>query len=171
MSDSDISKSSDGLSQPDGAKHSKKRVGRGKASGQGTYAGKGRKGQKARSGGGVRPGFEGGQTPLVRRLPRTRGFRNFSRIEYQPINLVTLENRFASGARVDPESLASLGLIKNVDVAFKILGAGELEKPLKVTAPRFSRTAKSAIEAAGGSCTETAPPDKKVRNRKHLRQD
>ena len=126
MSDSDISKSSDGLSQPDGAKHSKKRVGRGKASGQGTYAGKGLKGQKARSGGGVRPGFEGGQTPLVRRLPRTRGFRNFSRIEYQPINLVTLENRFASGARVDPESLASLGLIKNVDVAFKILGAGEL---------------------------------------------
>ena len=111
MSDSDISKSSDGLSQPDGAKHSKQRVGRGKASGQGTYAGKALKGQKARSGGGVRPGFEGGQTPLVRRLPRTRGFRNFSRIEYQPINLVTLENRFASGASVDPESLASLGVI------------------------------------------------------------
>ena len=72
---------------------------------------------------------------------------------------------------MDPKSLASVGLIKNVDVAFKILGAGELEKPFDVTAPRFSRSAKSAIEEAGGSCTETAPPDKKIRNRKHLRQD
>ena len=171
MTNSDIQKLSDGLSQPDGAKHSRKRVGRGKASGQGTYAGKGLKGQNARSGGGVRPGFEGGQTPLVRRLPRTRGFRNFSRVEYQPINLGILEARFESGATVDAESLVSIGLIKSVDVAFKILGTGELEKSLNVTAPRFSRSAKSAIEDAGGSCTETAPAEKKIRNRKHLRQD
>lgn len=158
------------LAPPDGARHSKKRVGRGKGSGQGTYAGKGLKGQNARSGGGVRPGFEGGQTPLVRRLPRKRGFRNFSRVEFEAVNIGMLQSRFEAGAVVDSDSLFEKNLIRGIDSSYKILGSGSLDKSLNVDAPRISQGAKEAIEAAGGSYNETSPAEKRVRNRKHLRK-
>ena len=162
--------SSVNLAPPDGARHSKKRVGRGKASGQGTYAGKGLKGQNARSGGGVRPGFEGGQTPLVRRLPRKRGFRNFSRVEFEAVNIGMLQSRFEAGAVVDSNSLFEKNLIRGIDSSYKILGSGSLDKSLSVDAPRISQGAKEAIEGAGGSYNETSPAEKRVRNRKHLRK-
>lgn len=131
-----------------GSRHEKKRVGRGIASGNGKTAGRGHKGQKARSGGGVRPGFEGGQNPLFRRLPK-RGFTNFSRKEYAVVNLDRL-NQFTEGAEVTPEVLVQAGIVKNTLSGIKILGEGELTVKLTVKANKFSKSAVEKIEAAGG---------------------
>ena len=127
----------------------RKRVGRGPGSGLGKTSGKGHKGQNARSGGGVRPGFEGGQLPLFRRLPK-RGFSNAKfKTEYAVINLSDL-NKFEDGAIVTPEILKEMGILKNQLDGVKILGNGKLEKKLTVKAHRFSKTAQEAIEKMGG---------------------
>lgn len=132
-----------------GARHSKKRLGRGIGSGLGKTAGKGSKGQNARSGGGVRLGFEGGQLPLFQRLPK-RGFHNHTRKEYAIVNIEQL-NIFEDGALVDVEALIKAHLVKEVLDGVKVLGQGELTKKLTVKATKFSESAKKAIEAAGGS--------------------
>ena len=129
-----------------GTKHAKKRVGRGMGSGTGKTAGRGHKGQGSRAGGGVRPGFEGGQMRLTRRVPK-RGFYNPFRTEFIPVNLDGLE-RFDSDQEVSPESLREQGLVGRGLI--KILGRGELSKPLTVKAHGFSRSAVEKIEAAGG---------------------
>ena len=157
------------LRPPAGAKRSRLRRGRGNASGTGTYSGRGLKGQKARSGGKVRPGFEGGQIPLIRRLGRKPGFRNPFRTEFQAVNLRDLEDRFAAGDVVDGEALAAIRLIDDAAEPFKVLGDGELTHALTVRAPRLSASAKEAITAAGGSFEELAPAVRKVRNRIHRR--
>jgi large subunit ribosomal protein L15 len=138
------------LRPPAGAKHKRKRVGRGNASGHGTYSGRGVKGQKARSGPGLRIGFEGGQLPLIRRLSRKRGFTNIFRVEYAEVNVGNLASRFAAGSEVTPEALVGAGVIKNVKKPVKVLGQGELESALTVRAHKFSATARQKIEAAGG---------------------
>ena len=124
------------------------RKGRGAGSGNGKTAGKGHKGQKARSGGGVRPGFEGGQMPLQRRIPK-RGFNNIFAKEYVAINVDVL-NRFEDGAVVDAEAISKAGIVKNTRDGIKILGRGELNRKLTVVAVAFSASAKEKIEAAGG---------------------
>ena len=127
----------------------RKRVGRGPGSGLGKTSGKGHKGQNARSGGGVRPGFEGGQLPLFRRLPK-RGFSNAKfKTEYAVINLSDL-NKFEDGAIVTPEILKEMGILKNQLDGVKVLGNGKLEKKLTVKAHRFSKTAQEEIEKMGG---------------------
>jgi large subunit ribosomal protein L15 len=137
------------LKPAEGSRKDRKRLGRGIGSGQGKTAGKGHKGQNARSGGGVRLGFEGGQTPLYRRLPK-RGFTNFSRKEYAVVNLDAL-NRFAEGTEVTPELLIESGVVSNEKAGIKILAKGNVEKKLTVKAHKFSSAAKEAIEAAGGT--------------------
>ena len=136
------------LSPAPGATKETKRIGRGHGSGQGKTAGKGHKGQKARSGGGVRPGFEGGQTALARRIPK-RGFNNIFGIEYAVVNVSDLE-RFTDGTVVDTELLKASGLVKKELDGVKILGNGELTKNLTVKAAKFSAAAKEKIEKAGG---------------------
>lgn len=136
------------LKPAEGSRQERKRKGRGIGSGNGKTAGKGHKGQNARSGGGVRPGFEGGQTPLARRLPK-RGFTNINRKEYAVVNLDTL-NRFEDGTEVTPELLIETGLIKKELAGVKILANGNLEKKLTVKAHKFSSAAQEAIKAAGG---------------------
>ena len=131
-----------------------KRIGRGPGSGCGKTAGKGHKGQKARSGGSIKAGFEGGQMPLQRRLPK-RGFTPLNRVEFSLINLKQLEV-FESGAVVNPVELAAKGLIKCSRENVKILGYGEILKPLSVSALKFSKSAKEKILAAGGSVEENA---------------
>ncbi len=133
-----------------GAKKRKKRVGRGIAAGQGKTAGRGTKGQKARSGGGKPPWFEGGQLPLVRRLPQKRGFTNIFKVHYTPVNLDRLD-RFKAGAEVSPTTLAEAGIIKSPKEPVVILGRGEVNRPLTVKAHRFSASAREKILAAGGS--------------------
>lgn len=137
------------LKPAEGSRHERKRLGRGIGSGQGKTAGKGHKGQNARSGGGVRLGFEGGQTPLFRRLPK-RGFTNFTRKENAVVNLDAL-NRFEEGTEVTPELLIETGVVSNEKAGIKILAKGTLEKKLTVKAHKFSSAAKEAIEAAGGT--------------------
>jgi large subunit ribosomal protein L15 len=143
------------LRPPKGARHKRKRVGRGDGSGHGSHSGRGSKGQKSRSGGGPRLGFEGGQTPLIKRLPRRRGFTNIFRVEYAPVNLKQLE-RFEEGTEVTPELLREVGIIKTLRQPVKVLGDGEITKALIVRAHRFSAVAKGKIEAAGGSVEEVA---------------
>jgi large subunit ribosomal protein L15 len=138
------------LRPPAGAKHKRKRVGRGNGSGHGTYSGRGVKGQKARSGPGLRIGFEGGQLPLIRRMSRKRGFTNIFRVEYAEVNLGSLAGRFPAGSEVTPEALVGAGVIKNLKKPVKVLGQGELEGALTVRAHKFSATARQKIEAAGG---------------------
>ena len=133
----------------EGATHSRKRLGRGVGSGLGKTSGKGHKGQNARSGGGVRPGFEGGQLPLFRRLPK-RGFSNAPfKVEYATINVSDLE-KFEDGAVVTPELLKEMGIIKNQLAGIKVLGNGELTKKVTVKAAKFSKTAVEKIEKIGG---------------------
>lgn len=145
------------LKRPDGAKKQRKRLGRGPGTGNGTTAGKGTKGQNARSGGGVRPGFEGGQMPLYRRIAR-RGFSNYRfKKVYTTINVSSLEKRFDSGAAVNLETLREKRLIGTNDELVKILGDGELTKKLTVSGVRVSATAKAKIEAAGGSVEDAEP--------------
>ncbi len=132
-----------------GAKHSKKRVGRGTGSGHGTTAARGMNGQWSRSGGGVRPGFEGGQMPLQRRLPK-RGFNNIFKKEYALVNVASLEELFENNTVVTPELLIQNGLVKKVLDGVKILGNGELTKSFTVQAHKFSNAATEKITAAGG---------------------
>lgn len=133
-----------------GSKKNRKRVGRGPAAGQGKTAGRGTKGQNSRSGGGVRPYFEGGQLPLVRRLPHLRGFTNIWRVEFKPVNLARLQD-FAAGSEVSPTTLASAGIIKKVTDRVAILAEGEIDRPLTIKAHRVSQAAQEKIVAAGGT--------------------
>jgi large subunit ribosomal protein L15 len=135
-----------------GKKKKRKRVGRGISAGQGKTAGRGTKGQGARSGGGKGPYFEGGQLPLVRRLPFKRGFTNINKIYYTPVNVGSLAN-FEAGIDVDPEVLAAVGLLKKSDAPVVILGDGDFSVALNIKAHRFSSSAKEKIEAAGGTVT------------------
>ena len=134
-----------------GSKKRARRLGRGVSAGQGASAGKGMRGQKARSGGSTRPGFEGGQQPLYRRLPKLKGFPIINRKEYTTINVGKLSS-LAADTEVNLSSLKEAGIIKNAKAPLKILGDGELNVALKVQAAAFTASAKSKIEAAGGSC-------------------
>ena len=133
----------------EGATHYKKRVGRGVGSGLGKTSGRGQKGQNSRSGGGVRLGFEGGQTPLFKRLPK-RGLTNFFRTEYAIVNLSDL-NSYAEGTVVNPELLLKDGKVKSIKSGLKVLGNGELTVKLTVVAHKFTESAKAKIESAGGT--------------------
>ncbi|KXB56640.1 50S ribosomal protein L15 [Gemelliphila asaccharolytica] len=133
-----------------GSRKEKNRVGRGIGSGNGKTSGRGQKGQKARSGGGVRPGFEGGQNPLFRRIPK-RGFNNINRKEYALVNLSDL-NKFEDGQTVTPTDLIESKIIKKELSGVKVLANGKLERKLTVKVHKFSSSAKEAIEAAGGIC-------------------
>jgi large subunit ribosomal protein L15 len=138
------------LKAPTGATHKKKRVGRGPGSGLGKTAGRGSKGQKSRSGYSRKRGFEGGQMPLHRRLPK-RGFTNTFKREWAEVNLSELENRFEANAAITPETLVEKGLVrKSMQKSIVILGKGEIKKALSISAHRFSAAAKQKIEAAGG---------------------
>jgi len=143
------------LKPAEGATKRRKRVGRGISAGQGKTAGRGTKGQNSRSGGGVRPYFEGGQLPLVRKLPFARGvgFSDPWRVKFAPVNLARLD-AFENGAEVTPEALCKAGLIKSADELVVVLGAGDVDRPLIVRAHRFSASAKAKIEQAGGSVEE-----------------
>lgn len=132
-----------------GATKEVKRIGRGHGSGHGKTAGKGHKGQWARSGGGVRPGFEGGQTSLARRMPK-RGFNNIFATEYTVVNVADLEARFENGAVIDTDALIDAGLVTKVLDGVKVLGNGEVTKSVTVKAAKFSESAKAKIESAGG---------------------
>jgi len=136
------------LKSNEGSRKARKRLGRGMASGFGKTSGKGHKGQKARTGGGVRLGFEGGQTPLFQRLPK-RGFTNLNRKEFAIVNLDAF-NRFEDNTEVTPELLIETGVVSNLKSGVKVLGNGTLEKKLTIKAHKFSNAAKEAIEAAGG---------------------
>ncbi len=136
------------LKKPEGSTKAPKRIGRGQGTGQGTTAGRGMNGQNSRSGGGVRLGFEGGQMPLYRRLPK-RGFNNKWAKEYAEINVKDL-NKFDDGATVDAAALVEKGIVKKVLDGVKVLGNGELEKKLTVKAAKFSKSAAEKIEKAGG---------------------
>ena len=137
------------LKPADGARQDKVRVGRGTGSGCGKTSGRGHKGQKSRSGGGVRPGFEGGQMPIYRRLPK-RGFKNIWRKEYAEVNVETL-NVFDDDMTVDAVALVEMGILKNVLDGIKILGSGSLKKKLTVKAQGFSKSAIAKIESCGGT--------------------
>ena len=139
-----------------GAKHRRKRLGQGESSGHGKTSGRGGKGQTARSGSSIRIGFEGGQMPLLRRIPK-RGFNNARHgTRYLPVNLDSL-NQFEDGARVDEAALRSVGLANGRSNGVKILGDGDLTKKLTVSAHAFSASAKAKIEAKGGTCEVVAP--------------
>lgn len=140
------------LTPSPGSKHKRKIVGRGDGSGHGTTSGRGTKGQKSRSGGSIHPRFEGGQLPLIKRLPRQRGFTNIFRIEYATVNLTQLGQ--INEDTVTPEVLISVGLIKSTKKPVKILGNGEIQKPMVIRANKFSQSARKKIEAAGGKAEE-----------------
>ena len=133
-----------------GARHAKKRVGRGIGSGMGKTSTRGHKGQNARSGGGVRPGYEGGQTQLFKRLPK-RGFTNVNRKEYALVKLGDFNDKFEAGAVVDLASLKEAGLVKKEYEGVKILSNGELSKALTIKATKFSKAAEEKVKAAGGT--------------------
>ena len=141
------------LTRPDSYKSSAKRVGRGHGSGRGTTAGKGTKGQKARSGVHIRPGFEGGQLPIIKRLPEQRGFRNPFKVAYQVVNVQSLD-RFDAGATITFQMLYEAGLVKSLRYPVKVLGEGELTKGVHIMAHKFSSSAKEKIAAAGGTAEE-----------------
>ena len=143
----------DRLSPVPGSKRRRKRVGRGNGSGHGTYSGRGCNGQKSRSGYRMPRGFEGGQLPLIKRLPEKRGFVNIFRTEYSPVNLSRL-NIFESGSEVTPEKMVAAGVVKSLRHPIKILGEGDITHPLVVKANKFSTAAKAKIEAAGGRVEE-----------------
>ena len=146
------------LRPPKGAKHARRRVGRGNASGHGTYSGRGLKGQKARAGRKPKLGFEGGQTRLIKRLPHRRGFTNAFRVEYSPVNLRDLQ-QFEAGTEVTPELLKEKRVLRSLRKPLKVLALGELTKPLTVKAHKFSASAREKIEAAGGSAVELGDGD------------
>ena len=142
------------LKPAEGSRKARKRLGRGPASGTGKTAGRGMNGQKSRACGGKCAGFEGGQTPLARRLPKLPGFTNLNRVEYIPVNVKRLEEVFSAGDVVDGASLKAKGVIKHEDALVKVLGDGELTKALTVKVDKVSASAKSKIEAAGGKVEE-----------------
>ncbi len=154
-----------------GARHRRKRVGRGRGSGRGKTSTRGTKGQHSRAGSSVRPGFEGGQMPLARRLPK-RGFNNkrFATV-LLPVNLKGLEENFEAGATVDEQAIRDAGLANGKSDGIKVLGVGKLTKKLAVTATGFSASAKAAIEAAGGSCTVIEKPKKETPRKKPIPTD
>jgi large subunit ribosomal protein L15 len=137
------------LRPPTGAKHKRKRVGRGDGSGHGSYSGRGCKGQKSRAGGGVRLGFEGGQLALIKRLPRKRGFVNIFKTEYSIVNVGELKV-FSPNAEITSKELLEVGLIKSFKYPIKVLGNGDIDRPLVVKANKFSAAAEKKIVAAGG---------------------
>jgi len=143
----------DKLSPAPGSKKSRKRVGRGNSSGHGTYSGRGCKGQKSRAGYKMIRGFEGGQLPLIRRLPRKRGFTNIFRTEYSVVNIGEL-SKFEAGDEVTPERLVMAGVVRSLRHPIKVLAEGNISHPLVVKANRFSAAAKAKIEAAGGKVEE-----------------
>ena len=138
---------------PEGAKHKRKRVGRGNASGHGSFSGRGCKGQKSRSGPNVRVGFEGGQLPLIKRLPALRGFHNKFKTIYSAVNVGDLD-KFDAGTEVTVAELYKAGMIQTVKHPVKILGDGKIEKALTVKANKFTAVAKEKIDAAGGKAEE-----------------
>lgn len=138
------------LKPAEGSKRNRKRVGRGPASGNGKTAGRGMNGQKSRAGGCKGAGFEGGQTPLARRLPKLPGFRNFNRVEYVPVNVSRLDAKFNAGDLVDADTLYAAGIIKNTTDPIKVLGDGEITKALTVRVDKVSASARAKIEAVGG---------------------
>jgi large subunit ribosomal protein L15 len=146
------------LRPPKGSKRARKRIGRGNASGHGTYSGKGLKGQKSRTGRKPGVGFEGGQTRLIKRLPRRRGFTNIFRVEYSAVNLRDLE-RFDAGTEVTPELLKRSRVVSTLRRPIKVLALGDLTKALTVRAHKFSATAKEKIEKAGGSAQAIVAED------------
>lgn len=141
------------ISPSPGSRKARKRVGRGDGSGHGTYSGRGCKGQKSRAGYRMKPGFEGGQLPLIKRLPRKRGFTNIFRIEYSVVNLTRL-NVFEPESEVDPEKLVAAGIVRSLRRPVKVLGEGNIDRPLSVKAHKFSAAARAKIEAAGGTAEE-----------------
>ncbi len=132
-----------------GTRKGRKRLGRGDASGHGSYSGRGMKGQKSRSGRGVRPGFEGGQLPLIKGLPMRRGFTNIFKKQYHLVKVEEL-NEFPSDSEVLPESLVQAGILRSIKHPVKILGNGEITVPLRICAHKFTGSAREKIEAAGG---------------------
>ncbi len=138
------------LRPAEGATKERKRVGRGTGSGKGKTSTRGTKGQNARAGGGVRATFEGGQLPLVKRLPKLRGFNNRFKVHYVPVNLDVLDQVFDANATVNPEALSQVGLLDSSD-PIVVLGRGDIGKPLQVQVHRISGSARAKIEAAGGS--------------------
>jgi len=136
-----------------GSRKNRKRVGRGNGSGHGTFSGRGIKGQKSRSGLQIQRGFEGGQLPIIKRLPRKRGFHNLYRVAYSPVNVGSL-SVFTAGTEVTPEKLYELGLIDSLAKPVKVLADGELKTAVTVKASKFSAAAKAKIEAAGGKVEE-----------------
>lgn len=143
----------DTLSPATGARKDRKRVGRGDGSKKGSFSGRGCKGQKSRSGHRMKPGFEGGQLPIIKRLPSKRGFTNIFKTEYALVNLDDLAS-FATGTIVTTEELVKAGVIHSTQKPLKVLGSGEIAKALTVKANKFSASAKSKIEAAGGKAEE-----------------
>lgn len=137
-----------------GSKKKRTRVGRGHAAGKGKTAGRGLNGQGSRSGGTKGAGFEGGQTPLARRLPKLPGFTNINRVEYIPVNVSRLEAKFEAGSVVDHAALKEKGIIKHSDALVKLLGDGELTKKLTIKLDKVSKSAKAKVEAAGGKVEE-----------------
>jgi len=151
----------DTLSPAPGSRKEKKRVGRGDGSRKGSFSGRGCKGQKGRAGFRMKPGFEGGQLPIIKRLPSQRGFNNIFKTEYDVVNVAQL-NVFESGTEVDIITLMTAGLVKTGQKLVKILGDGEIDRPLTVKADKFTAVAKAKIEAAGGKAEEVvdeAPAD------------
>ncbi|MDD5701503.1 MAG: 50S ribosomal protein L15 [Dehalococcoidales bacterium] len=136
-----------------GSQKNRKRVGRGNGSGHGTYSGRGCKGQKSRSGLQILRGFEGGQLPIIKRLPRKRGFHNPFSVEYRPVNITAL-NVFKAGTEITPEVLYEAGIIDNPAIPVKILADGDIQNAVTVRASKFSAAAKAKIEAAGGKVEE-----------------
>jgi large subunit ribosomal protein L15 len=136
-----------------GSQKNRKRVGRGNGSGHGTFSGRGIKGQKSRSGVQIQRGFEGGQLPIIKRLPRKRGFYNLNRVAYSPVNIGALA-LFAAGTEITPEKLFEAGLIESLGKPVKVLADGELKTAITVKANKFSAAAKAKIEAAGGKVEE-----------------
>lgn len=134
----------------EGAKKARKRIGRGNSSGHGTTAGRGTKGAGSRAGKQKGPRFEGGQTPLAMRLPKLPGFKNINRVEYAPVNVGRLEEKFSDGDVVNTQSLIEKGIIKREYQLVKVLGDGELTKKLTVSVDKVSKSAQAKIEAAGG---------------------
>lgn len=143
------------ISPAAGSRKDRKRVGRGDGSGNGTYSGRGCKGQKSRSGYRMRPGFEGGQLPIIKRLPRKRGFTNLFRKEYSIVKLDAL-NIFEANSEVTPETLLDAGIVKSLKLPVKILADGDIKHPLTVRADKFSAAAKTKLEAAGGKAVEVS---------------
>jgi large subunit ribosomal protein L15 len=147
-----------------GARKARTRKGRGIAAGKGKTAGRGTKGQRARSGRGIAPYFEGGQLPLVRRLPHLRGFTNIFREEFDVVNVDTIDKKFDANSLVTPESMVERGMVKKAS-RVKVLARGDIQKPLQISAHAFSERAKEKITSAGGSATEipTGTRPRKVR--------